>query len=314
MSSSTASATDLPLRRPESPVGFPEVRTGRLVLHLFLLLLTAGTTFVAGVFFVLPEVSIEQGAFLLTHPYVLSSGLAYSCTLLTILLAHELGHYFACRHYGIRATLPFFLPGPPFVGTFGAFIRIKEPIQSRRALFDIGIAGPLAGFAVALPAALVGLWMATPAPPPLTTEGSITFNDPVLFIVLQRLFDWPVMIEWNPMYFAAWVGLLATSLNLLPVGQLDGGHVAYAVLGPRGHHWMARGIFFVMLFLAVVSYTRHRWIGWFIYVGLLGLLIGLKHPPLQDEAEPLDRRRKMIALVGLIVFILSFMPFPITFR
>lgn len=302
------------LGRRVAPSGIPELRTGRLILHLFLLLLTLGTTFLAGVFFVLPEVGIERWALMFRDPYLLSSGLAYSCTLLTILLAHELGHFFACRFYGVRATLPFFLPGPPFVGTFGAFIRIKEPIHSRRALFDIGIAGPLAGFAVALPAAVVGLWMATPAPPPLRTEGTITFNDPLLFLLLERLFDWPVMIEWNPIYFAAWVGLLATSLNLLPVGQLDGGHVAYAVLGARGHQWMARGIFLVMLLLAIVSYARHRWIGWFIYVGLLGLLIGLKHPPVQDEAEPLDPRRKMIALIGLIAFVLSFMPFPITFR
>jgi membrane-associated protease RseP (regulator of RpoE activity) len=286
----------------------------RLVLHAVLFLSTVATTFLAGAFFALSSVEWEDVSTAFTHPAVVSSGLAYSLTLLTILLAHELGHYLACRHYGIRASLPYFIPAPPLIGigTFGAFIRIQEPIRSRRALFDVGIAGPLAGFAVALPAAVVGLWFADPAPPLPLSEGTITFNDPPLFILLQRAFDLPVMIRWNPVHFAAWVGMLATSLNLLPLGQLDGGHIAYALLGRRGHRWMARGIFFVMIGLAFYAYDRHRWVGWFIYVGLIGLLIGLKHPPLEDERESLDPRRKVLGVIALIVFLLSFMPFPIT--
>ncbi len=286
----------------------------RLLLHALLFLSTAGTTFLAGAFFALSEAEWEDLGTALTRPEILSSGLSYSLTLMTILLAHELGHYLACRHYGIRASLPYFIPAPPLIGigTFGAFIRIQEPIRSRRALFDIGIAGPLCGFAFALPAAVVGLFFADPAPPLPVTEGAITFNDPVLFILLQRVFDLPVMIQWNPVHFAAWVGMLATSLNLLPLGQLDGGHIAYALLGQKGHRWMGRGIFLVMIVLAFYAYTRHRWAGWFIYVGLTGLLLGLRHPPIGDEDIPLDRRRKVLGLIALIVFILSFMPFPIT--
>jgi membrane-associated protease RseP (regulator of RpoE activity) len=286
----------------------------RLILHAVLFLSTLATTFLAGVFFAVSEVEWENLNAALTHPAVISSGLAYSLTLLTILLAHELGHYLACRYYGIRASLPYFIPAPPLVGigTFGAFIRIHEPIRSRRALFDVGIAGPLAGFAFAVPAAIVGLWFADPAPPLPPSEGVITFNDPVLFLLLQRAFDLPITIRWNPVHFAAWVGMLATSLNLLPLGQLDGGHIAYALLGQRGHRWTARGIFLVMIGLAFYAYAHHRWAGWFVYVGLLGLLIGLKHPPVGDEHEPLDRRRKALGILALIVFILSFMPFPIT--
>jgi len=299
----------LPVPARESCIPFR-----RLLLHALLLALTLVTTFLAGAFFALGGLPWEDVNTAFAHPEAISSGLAYSLTLLTILLAHELGHYLACRYYGIRASLPYFIPAPPLIGigTFGAFIRIQEPIRSRRALFDVGIAGPLAGFAVALPAAVVGLWFADPAPPVPLSEGVITFNDPALFILLQRVFDLPVMIEWNPVYFAAWVGMLATSLNLLPLGQLDGGHIVYALLGRRGHQWMARGIFLMMIGLAFYAYDRHRWVGWFVYVGLLGLLIGLKHPPLEDEHESLDRRRKILGIVALIVFALSFMPFPIT--
>ena len=123
--------------------------------------------------------------------------------------------------------------------------------------------------------------------------------------------DYNKFMKWNPIYFAAWVGMLATSLNLLPVGQLDGGHVAYALLGRRGHRTVAIGIFGLMCILAVVSYRVHQWAGWFIYVAMLGILLGLKHPPVMDELVPLDRRRQLIGILGLIVFILSFMPFPI---
>jgi membrane-associated protease RseP (regulator of RpoE activity) len=288
----------------------------RVALHVLLLILTLGSTFFAASLFFLRAPSFGEA---LSDPRFLSGGLAYSLTLLSILLAHEMGHYLACRYYGIDATLPYFLPTPVSVnfpillGTFGAFIRIREPIRSRRALFDIGIAGPLAGFAVAVPAALVGLWIAEPAPPIAPGSGVIEFKDPLLFILFQRLFDLPRLMEWNPIYFAAWVGMLATSLNLLPVGQLDGGHVVYALLGRRGHQVVALTMFVSICVLAVVAYTRHQSPVWFVYVGILGLMLGLKHPPVADEHKPIDRTRLLVGLIGLLVFILSFMPFPITF-
>jgi len=214
---------------------------GRLILHASLLVLTLATSFYGGV--IMSPHPPSDFLHPLQDPHILSSGLAYALTLIAILLAHEMGHYLACRYYGIRASLPYFIPAPTFIGTFGAFIRIKEPITSRRALFDIGIAGPLAGFAVAIPAAFVGLLFAEPAPPPSPSGEYFVFQDPLMFIAIQRWFDLPTMMEWNPVYFAAWVGMLATSLNLLPVGQLDGGHVAYALVGRRGHRAVAISVF-----------------------------------------------------------------------
>ncbi len=283
----------------------------RVMIHLGLFLLTLFSIFFFGVVFS----SFSPGTPLLrqfSDPRVLSSGLSYSLTLVSILLAHELGHYIACRYYGVRATLPYFLPAPtPPIGTFGAFIRIKDPITSRKALFDIGIAGPLAGFALALPTALIGMIYADPAPPSPLVHGVITFKDPLLYILMQKLFGFPAMVYWNPIYFAAWVGMLATSLNLLPIGQLDGGHVVYALLGRRGHRLVARGIFVLVCVLAVVAYSKYRWPGWFIYVALLAFLLGFKHPPVDDESEPIGKERVVIGLVGLLVFVLTFMPFPI---
>ncbi|RMG51047.1 MAG: site-2 protease family protein [Acidobacteria bacterium] len=293
---------------PPAEVRPSELTPRRLALHLILLLLTMVTTFVMGA---VMSPDFRTWRQIIDDPRVISSGLAYSFTLIAILLAHEMGHYLACRHYRIRATLPYFIPAPTLIGTFGAFIRIKEPITSRRALFDIGIAGPLAGFAVALPASLIGLLIAEPAPPVPPHTRSIIFQDPLLFILIQRLFEVPHMTEWNPIYFAAWVGMLATSLNLLPVGQLDGGHVVYALLGRRGHRAVAVGIFVLVCVLAVIAYNRYHWPGWFLYVGLLGLLLVLRHPPLADEHQPLDQPRRLVGVVGLIVFVLSFLPFPI---
>jgi membrane-associated protease RseP (regulator of RpoE activity) len=224
-----------------------------------------------------------------------------------------MGHYVACRWYNVRATLPFFIPAPIGVGTFGAFIKIKSPIPSRRALFDIGIAGPLAGFVFAVPAAMIALYFAQGAPPfPLTGEFPI-FHDPPLFLLLGRLFHLPRDLELNPVYLASWVGLLVTSLNLLPVGQLDGGHVIYALFGWRGHRWIARVIYLSVVGLAVYSYFRGGWMGWIVYAVLLTLMLRVGHPPVMDEVEPLGLGRQLVAVIGLIVFLLCFMPFPITF-
>ncbi|HEX8423663.1 MAG TPA: site-2 protease family protein, partial [Pyrinomonadaceae bacterium] len=173
-----------------------------------------------------------------THPELIAQGATFAAALLAILLAHEAGHYVACRRYKVAATLPFFIPAPPLflAGTFGAFIKIKSPIPSRRALFDIGVAGPLAGFLVIIPVAVAALLTAQPAPPALVDNAAhaaagtfITFNDPALL----RLFGHALGVQLdniapNPFYFAAWIGLLVTSLNLLPVGQLDGGHAVFA--------------------------------------------------------------------------------------
>jgi len=247
----------------------------------------------------------------------LIKGLVFTFTLLTILGAHELGHYFACRHYGIRATLPFFIPAPPLLtpfGTFGAVIKIKEPIRSRRALFDIGIAGPLAGFAFALPAAIIGLIFATAASPSDIADAVSNggqFNDPLLFIVVQKALGLPKWIEWNPVFWAAWAALLVTALNLFPVGQLDGGHVLYAIAGKRIHKWTSRIVAFSCAGLAVYTLVVHQPPVYLIWTLVLLFLMKVGHPEVIEE-EQLAKARIVLAIISAVVFLLCFMPFPIT--
>ena len=248
------------------------------------------------------------------HPALIVDGAAFAVALLAILLAHEAGHYIACRRYGVEATLPFFIPAPPLflAGTFGAFIKIKSPIPSRRALFDIGVAGPLAGFIVVVPIALAAILTARPAPP-LPPEGLIIFNDPPLLRLMAGalgvdLFD----IAPNPFYFAAWIGLLVTSLNLLPVGQLDGGHVTFAVFGPRSHRLLGLTAFFTMTALGALGWSWHGTPSGFVYALLLLVMLRVRHPQSEGETDMFGRTRLLVAAITLAVFLLSFTPFPIT--
>jgi membrane-associated protease RseP (regulator of RpoE activity) len=273
-----------------------EITVGRLLFHLFLLGLTVlTTTFAAGLFML-------DG---------LIEGAVYSFTVLSILGAHEMGHYIACRWYGVRATLPYFIPVPlPPVGTFGAFIKIKSPIPSRRALFDIGIAGPLAGFIFAMPAAFIAHYFAVPSSLSEVPEGAITIHSPLLFQFFERMFNLPE-VELNPVWWAAWIGVFMTALNLLPVGQLDGGHVTYAVFGRRGHRLTAWVSYISVIALAVYSVKSGAW-NWVVFAALLTLVIRVGHPPVVDEREPLGLARILVAIIGLLVFALSFLPLPIT--
>src|SRR5262249_53507270 len=206
---------------------------------------------------------------------VLRQGLRVWGSLLAVLTAHESGHYLFCRYYGVDATLPFFIPQPPILwpGTFGAFIRMKSPVPSRSALFDIGLAGPLAGFIVIIPIAFVGVATLHHAPPPVAGEsggGGIIFNDPLLFRLIARM----VKIDLdnsaaNSFYLAAWFGLLVTALNLMPVGQLDGGHGTFAVFGRRAHHWIGRVMFGLMLLVTVAGWLWYHSPAMLLYVVLL---------------------------------------------
>jgi membrane-associated protease RseP (regulator of RpoE activity) len=312
--------------------------------HAALFLLTGLTMTWAGMGFMLPLADLEpalaapaapldyllyvpkyfvlalaaEGAYALAHPQLIAEGLKFAAALLSILLAHESGHYVACRVYGVDATLPFFIPMPPpfMAGTLGAFIKIKSPIPSRRALFDIGVAGPLAGFLVIVPVACLALLTATPAPPLPADASVIIFNDPPLL----RLLAWPLGVADleglgpNPFYFAAWVGLLVTSLNLLPVGQLDGGHAVYSVLGRRAHRHVGRVAFLSMLLLAPLGWLWHGVPSGFLYVVLLFVMLRVPHPQPLDERDALGNARTAVALVTLLVFALSFIPFPLTIR
>jgi len=249
----------------------------------------------------------------MANPGLLKSGLLFSTALLTILTAHEMGHYLACRYYGVRATLPFFIPAPPLflAGTFGAFIKMKSPIPSRRALFDIGLAGPLAGFVALLPVAFAGL-LTLQTGTPLSGDGVIVFNDPLLFQIIAKLTQTNLIdASPNPFYMAAWIGLLVTSLNLMPVGQLDGGHGTFAVFGERAHKVIGKLAFVTVAVMSVLGFIWHGSPSGFLYTVLLAVMLRVRHPA-PEEIEPLGRGRTIVAIITLVVFALSFVPFPIT--
>src|SRR6266550_8400506 len=254
--------------------------TREWIKHSALFLLTFLTTTFAGIVIAAPEINVPEPvasgvlgyvfyvpdyylrivaalvSFAGLNPHVFAEGIAFSASLLTILTAHEMGHYLACRYYGVNATLPFFIPAPPLflAGTFGAFIKMKSPIPSRRALFDIGLAGPLAGFIALLPIALGGLLSLQAAPPPPAGQG-IIFNDPLLFQMIAKLTGAHLADALpNPFYMAAWIGLLVTSLNLMPVGQLDGGHGTFAVFGQRAHKLIGRIAFITVAVMSVLGF------------------------------------------------------------
>lgn len=240
---------------------------------------------------------------------VFVGGYVYSCAIMTILLCHEMGHYVMTRRHGIPSTLPFFipLPLPPF-GTFGAVIKMKGTITDRKALFDIGVAGPLAGFIAAVPVIIAGIKLSTV----MTVSGVpsssyMELGEPLLFKILEPLLIGRIPegheLMLHPLAYAGWVGLFVTSLNLLPVGQLDGGHVVYAVFGRRSN-WVYYGVILGLGVLAVL----HN-IGWFTLVILL-MIFGRSHPRPFDDETVLDARRKKLAIIVLAVFILSFIPAP----
>jgi membrane-associated protease RseP (regulator of RpoE activity) len=230
--------------------------------------------------------------------------------LFSIMLAHEMGHYVACRIYRVDATLPYFLPLPvlSLVGTVGAFIRIRAPFPNRRALFDIGIAGPLAGFVVCLPVVVLGV-----------REASLVHDAPRLFgdsLAEPLMFQWVIhatrtvpdgmTLAIGPLGMAAWFGLLLTALNLMPVGQLDGGHVVYALFRERAV-LVSRLAWWACV--AMIGFFGPSWILW----AVLLRVIGLRHPPTVDDAAPLGSMRVVVALLGLLVFVVSFLPNPFLF-
>lgn len=250
------------------------------------------------------------------NPGLLITGLTFSTALLTILTAHEMGHYLACRYYGVKATLPFFIPAPPLflAGTFGAFIKMKSPIPSRRALFDIGLAGPLAGFLALLPIAFAGIVLQTKQPLAAAAgSGGIVFNDPLLFQLITKLTHANLSADAlpHPFWMAAWIGLLVTSLNLMPVGQLDGGHGTFSLFGLRLHKIIGRLAFAAVAVTSILGFIWHGSPSGFLYTVLLAVMLRVHHPaPL--EAEPLGLARVLVALATLLVFVLSFVPFPLT--
>jgi membrane-associated protease RseP (regulator of RpoE activity) len=326
----------------ENDITRPNARTW--AKHILLLLITlvtatiAGTLYPFGPNFAFPEADPQSFAEalqmivnlpvsytmvigdavarILTDTHYLIYGLSFSVSLLFILVSHEMGHYIACRIYRVDATLPFFIPTPPMVGpagTFGAFIKILSPMPSRKAVFDIGVAGPIAGFVALIPVAVIGVaTMQTATPQQLATgSGGIVFTDPLLMhmIALFLGIDLSVSVG-NPFYYAAWVGLLVTALNLIPSGQLDGGHAIYAVLGEKVHYWTGRIAFIIMATLSISGWFYYNSPSGFLIAVLLGVMMRIKHPTPWDQT-PLDPKRIAVSVLTLIIFILCFVPFPI---
>ena len=301
---------------PEDPsVQIVVVRPARprYWLHALLFIATVFSTLVVGAglqfHFLTDQPAFSSESFfpliwVLEQPSRLLLGVPFSATLILILLAHEMGHYLYCKRYGVRATLPFFLPAPTLIGTLGAFIRIKSPIPSRKALFDIGIAGPIAGFVLAVPALALGMSLSRPL---VANASNVPFGYPAIFDLLWNLLPHGYLplgkIYFHPVAVAAWVGMFATALNLLPSGQLDGGHIVYAV-APHYHRWISR-----LTVLALLPLGVFYWLGWLVWSCIL-IVLGPRHPhvPLYPE---LGRGRRMLAVVALIMLILTFMPAPL---
>lgn len=245
---------------------------------------------------------IERALF---DPAMLLDGLWYSAPLLVILTAHEFGHYFACVFYRIRATLPFYLPAPTLIGTLGAFIRIRGVIYSRAQLFDVGVAGPIAGFVFLAPLLLIGVSLSKVIPG-IGAQGDLVFGSPLLLRMVEMVL-FPGVPEGDillhPIARAALIGMLATALNLLPAGQLDGGHIVYALL-PKRHLWISR--IFVVLVLLPLGFV---WEGWWFWAAIL-FVFRLRHPAVYDTTPP-GGGRKVIGLLSFSIFLLCFTITPV---
>jgi membrane-associated protease RseP (regulator of RpoE activity) len=295
----------------------------RYWLHIVLLLATIFSTLVVGARMEFnfqhnqPAFSLNDDdvpffplRWILAEPSRLLLGVPFASTLMLILLAHEMGHYLCCRYYGVNATLPFFIPAPTLIGTLGAFIRIRSPIRSRTALFDIGIAGPIAGFVVALTVLMLAMPLSKPMPP-ATASPDIQLGYPLIFrlawyvLPLARLKTGSSALHsiyFHPTAIAAWVGMFATALNLLPGGQLDGGHIVFS-LAPRAHKTVSR-----LTILALLPMALYFWAGWLIWAILLRIS-GMRHP-MVAEWPGVTGVRRWIAGFGLVMLILTLAPAP----
>jgi len=288
-----------------------------LVLATALFLLTLLTSLLAGAHFAAAYAHNQAASFdaffqtfrlAYRHPAALLNGLPFALTLLVILMAHELGHYFACRHHHIYSSYPFFIPAPTLIGTFGAFILIRSPIRSARALFDVGASGPLVGFIFAMPALAYGVLHARiiPASSLYPDGDGMVFGLPLVLKLMAAVLQPNARaadLLLHPVGRAAWVGLFATALNLLPVGQLDGGHIVRSI-SARAHRWIS-----LFLPLVLLPLGFYLWRGWLIWAVLIALRF-FRMPPIYDPM-PLDPNRRFGAFLAFVVFILCFMPSPI---
>jgi len=277
------------------------VEKTRFTIPILLFCITSFTTLLAG--------SYQIGGNPMQNPADLVKGIPFAFTLLSILFCHEMGHYLTSIRYGVNTSLPYFIPGPwfPFgIGTFGAFIRIKSPIFKKAALLDIGAAGPIAGFIVSIVAVAIGL-QSSEIVEVSDFDALFRLGDPLIFSMIAKVlgkmppegYD----IALNPVAFAGWIGFFITAMNLLPIGQLDGGHIVYALIG-RKARYISIGFILILVFLGTVG-----WKGWFLWA-VLTAAMGVRHPPVNDGDTPLDFKHRLIGLSCVIIFILTFMPNP----
>ncbi len=310
---------------PPIEVFVPRPPRRRYWIHVLLLLATIFTTLVVGARLQYnfqhdrPAFSLSEDALPLfsvvwatQQPSRLLLGIPFAATLMLILLSHEMGHFVYCVRYGVHATLPFFIPAPTLIGTLGAFIRIKSPIRTRAALFDIGIAGPIAGFVIATLTLLFSLTLSKPMPPHVAPS-NVLLGYPLMFEAMHRLLGFlglghaaglPLTAVYlHPTAVAAWVGMFATALNLLPGGQLDGGHIIYALV-PPAHRYVSR-----LAVVALLPMGYFWWQGWYVWAVLLGVT-GLRHPQV-PEWPGIDGGRWILGLAALAMLVLTFMPMPI---
>ena len=293
--------------RPALPQ--PQVRE-RITRYVVLFLLTFVTTTIVGANYYAGFISEVGRVDITPNAGLLLGGLLYSVPVLLILGAHEFGHYFACRYYRVSASLPYFIPFPLMPGTFGAVIRIRQPIASKREFFDIGIAGPIAGFLVLVPVLLFAMGASSVVELPADFKG-IEFGEPLLFKMVAHLIFGNIparhTVNLHPAGWAAWFGMLATALNLAPIGQLDGGHISYAVFGRRSTAITVAmtGVMVAALFVST---------GYALFTALIVVMVlalGPRHPRTADEDEPLDRTRLILAACAAVMFVLCFTPVPV---
>ena len=324
------------LRVRWEPVGRPTPGRSRRWVNSVLFVATVYTTTVAGMHLFLSPEDVPPDLWpwsIYFRPEFLAKGLPFSLPLLAVLGIHEMGHYLAAHWSGVRATLPYFIPIPPpwFIGTAGAVIKIKSRIPDRTALVDIGAAGPLAGFVVSVVALAFGLWMSEVAE---VSGGLLSFGDSLVTSWLGGLFfdslpeGHDVMI--HPIGLAGWLGLFVTFLNLLPVGQFDGGHVVYAMFGARWHRLISKATLVVLGVFCVlappfawiqahslkdmgVAWAASRWWGWVFWIALVKVFFGLRHPPPVDPVTALSPGRRAVGYLALLVLVICFIPRPISF-
>lgn len=274
------------------------------LVNLILFLATLVTTMAAGAILARNEDLLTGIVRLYRNPADIVSGISYAAALMAILGSHEMGHYLASKYHGVKATLPYFLPAPHYFGTFGAFIRMQSPVPDRKSLFDIAVAGPLAGFAVAVPITLWGVSHSRFVPAPSGAQFGL--GPSLLFLGIYRLtLGFPPGsggIELHPLATAGWLGFFVTALNLLPIGQLDGGHLIYSLMQKRYRivSWVT------ILVLLPLGYF---WPGWIFWAALVSL-IGLRHPAPLDSWTPLGKTRRWIGVLTLVIFLLTFTPVP----